>query len=161
MDHPGHGWTVTEQGIRTALYLILRVETAATLALLLVFTTPWAHVLKALRDRSRPGGLRGHSGHDLPLYPAAARDCARNVRIPQEPHGRPGHAGDRRRLAVSSAGVLLSKTYRLSGEVYLAMQSRGFRGEVYVLDDFRMRARDWTALAAFTALAAAAAWAGR
>ena len=70
-------------------------------------------------------------------------------------------AGDRRRLAVSSAGVLLSKTYRMSGEVYLAMQSRGFRGEVYVLDDFRMRALDWTALAAFAALAAAAVWAGR
>jgi cobalt/nickel transport system permease protein len=55
----------------------------------------------------------------------------------------------------------LSKTYRLSGEVYLAMQSRGFRGEVYVLDDFRMRAADWVALAAFAAMAVSAAWAGR
>ena len=64
-------------------------------------------------------------------------------------------------MAISSAGVLLSKSYRLSGEVYLAMQSRGFRGEVYVLDDFHMRGRDWMALAAFTALAAAAVWAGR
>ena len=49
---------------------------------------------------------------------------------------------DQRRMAVSSAGVLLGKTFQLSGEVYLAMQARGFRGEVYLLDDFRMtRAR--------------------
>jgi energy-coupling factor transporter transmembrane protein EcfT len=68
---------------------------------------------------------------------------------------------ERRKVAIASAGVLLSKTYRLSGEVYLAMQSRGFRGEVYVLDDFRMRSVDWMALTMFAGLAAAAAWAGR
>ena len=64
-------------------------------------------------------------------------------------------------MAIASAGVLLSKTYRLSGEVYLAMQSRGFRGEVYVLDDFRMRTMDWFALGVFAGLAVAAGWAGR
>ena len=69
--------------------------------------------------------------------------------------------GDRRRLAVASAGVLLSKTMQLSGEVYLAMQARGFRGEVYVLDDFAMQSRDWLALGTFAVLAGAAVWAGR
>jgi cobalt/nickel transport system permease protein len=49
---------------------------------------------------------------------------------------------------------------QLSGDVYLAMQSRGFRGEVYVLDDFEMRLRDWSWLAAFFALSAAAMWMG-
>ena len=46
---PGLDWPVTAQGLTTASYLLLRVETAATLTLLLVFTTPWMHVLKALR----------------------------------------------------------------------------------------------------------------
>ena len=46
---PGLNWMVTAQGLTTADYLLLRVETAATLALLLVVTTPWMHVLKALR----------------------------------------------------------------------------------------------------------------
>ena len=158
---PAIGWTVTEQGIRTALYLILRVETAATLALLLVFTTPWAHVLKALRIVRAPVVfvvILGMTCRYILLLLETAHEMfeSRKSRTVGQ-----GTAGDRRRLAVSSAGVLLSKTYRLSGEVYLAMQSRGFRGEVYVLDDFRMRALDWTALAAFAALAAAAAWAGR
>jgi energy-coupling factor transporter transmembrane protein EcfT len=68
---------------------------------------------------------------------------------------------DQRRLAISSGGVLITKTFQLSGEVFLAMQARGFRGEVYVLDEFRMSARDWAALALFAGLAGGAAWAGR
>ena len=40
---------ITAQGLTTAGFLILRAEASATLALLLVFTTPWTHILKALR----------------------------------------------------------------------------------------------------------------
>ena len=32
---------------------------------------------------------------------------------------------------------------------YVAMQSRGYRGEIYTLDEFCMTPRDWLALAAF------------
>ena len=35
-----------------------------------------------------------------------------------------------RRLAAASVGALLDKTMHLSGEVYTAMQARGFRGEI-------------------------------
>ena len=52
---------------------------------------------------------------------------------------------DQRRLAGASVGVLLSKSIQLSSDVYLAMLSRGFRGEIYTLDDFQMiraQARD-------------------
>ena len=35
-----------------------------------------------------------------------------------------------RRMAARTAGVLLSKSVELSNEVFLAMQSRGFRGDV-------------------------------
>ena len=55
----------------------------------------------------------------------------------------------------------MSKTFDLSSEVYLAMQSRGYRGEVTVLDEFRARGFDWLMLAGFAAIAAAAFWFGR
>jgi cobalt/nickel transport system permease protein len=58
-------------------------------------------------------------------------------------------------------GVLLSRTFQLSSDVYLAMQARGFRGEVYVLDDFQMKGWDWAALLMFLALAAACVRLGR
>ena len=43
------GWSVTEQGLRAAIYLIMRAETPATFSVLLVLCTPWSNVLKALR----------------------------------------------------------------------------------------------------------------
>ena len=52
-----------------------------------------------------------------------------------------------RRISMATAGVLLGKTLQLSDEVYAAMRSRGYRGEVYLLDRFTMRIADWAALA--------------
>jgi cobalt/nickel transport system permease protein len=158
---PGLGWTITAQGLRTAAYLLLRVETAATLAILLVFTTPWAHVLKALRTVRAPVVfvvILGMTCRYILLMLETAHEMFESRK--SRTVGAASRA-DQRRMAVSSAGVLMGKTYQLSGEVYLAMQARGFRGEVYVLDDFRMTARDWAALAGFAVLAAAAVWAGR
>jgi cobalt/nickel transport system permease protein len=68
---------------------------------------------------------------------------------------------DSRRLAAASVGVLMSKTLQLSGDVYSAMLARGFRGEVYMLDDFQTTALDWIMLSCFVAIAAAAFYYGR
>jgi cobalt/nickel transport system permease protein len=154
-------WGLTEQGLRTSALLILRVEAAATLALLLVFTTRWAHVLKALRAVRVPVVfvvILGMSCRYIYLMLETAHEMfearkSRSVGLL--------NAGERRRMAISSAGVLLGRTFHLSGEVYFAMQARGFRGEVYVLDDFQMLARDWAALGGFAVLTALAVWAGR
>jgi energy-coupling factor transporter transmembrane protein EcfT len=67
---------------------------------------------------------------------------------------------ERRRVAASSAGVLMSKSLQLSGDVYNAMLSRGFRGEVYVLDDFQTSKIDWIMLAVFVVLASGALYFG-
>ena len=66
-----------------------------------------------------------------------------------------------RRMTARTAGVLLSKSVELSGEVYLAMQSRGFRGDVNLLTDFRMRAWDYIGLATFLIIAGFSGWMGR
>ena len=56
--------------------------------------------------------------------------------------------------------VLLSKSFETSEEVYAAMQSRGFQGEVRVMDTFRARWFDWLALAGFVTFAGGAFWLG-
>jgi energy-coupling factor transporter transmembrane protein EcfT len=66
-----------------------------------------------------------------------------------------------RRMAGASAGVLLSKTLQLSEDVHLAMRSRGFQGDIYVLDEFHTAWFDWVMLALFTAIAVLAFWFGR
>src|SRR5579885_1308974 len=158
---PGFGWKVTAQGLVSAGYLVLRVETAATLCVLLVLTTPWNHVLKALRVLRVPAVLvtvLGMTYRYLFLLLQNAHDMfeSRRSRIVGELNGR-----ERRKLAAASAGVLLSKTIDLSSDVYLAMQSRGYRGEVPLLDDFRARSLDWAMLAGFAAVSVAALWWGR
>ena len=70
-------------------------------------------------------------------------------------------AAERRRMATATAGVLFARTLHLGNEVHLAMQARGFRGEVRVLDDRRMRARRLGGLAALVAAAILVAWTGR
>ena len=55
----------------------------------------------------------------------------------------------------------MSKTLQLSGDVYLAMRSRGFQGEVYILDEFHTGWLDWVMLALFGSIALLALWFGR
>ncbi len=148
-------------GLRSASFLILRAETAATLAALLVLCTPWAQILRALRWFRIPAvlvAILGMTYRYIFLLLQSAQDMfeAREARLigVLEP-------ADRRRLAAASAGLLLSKTIQLGSEVHSAMQARGFRGEVRLLDEPRLERTDWLAAAAFVGLAGAALWLGR
>jgi len=149
------------QGVLSAAFLIARAETAATLSALLVLTTPWPLVLKALRVLKCPivvVAILGMTYRYIFEILRTALDMFESRRSRTV-----GELGpiESRRLAASAVGVLLSKSFQLSGDVHLAMQSRGFRGEVYVLPDFRARAADWCWLAGFVVLAAGALWWGR
>jgi cobalt ECF transporter T component CbiQ len=158
---PGVGWPVTAQGLASACYLMARVETAATLSVLLILCTPWNHVLKALRVLRVPVVfvvILGMTYRYILLLLQSAHDMfeSRRSRMVGRLEG-----AERRRVAASSAGVLMSKSLQLSGDVYSAMLSRGFRGEVFVLDDFRTSALDWLMLAVFGVLAVGGFYFGR
>jgi cobalt/nickel transport system permease protein len=158
---PGLAWPVTAQGLLSAGYLISRVETAATLSVLLVLCTPWSRVMKALRVLRVPVVfvvVLGMAYRYIFLLLESAREMleSRRSRMVGELRG-----SDRRRLAAASVGVLMSKTLQLSGDVYSAMLARGFRGELYLLDDFHTVALDWLMLGLFTAAAIAAFYYGR
>jgi cobalt ECF transporter T component CbiQ len=158
---PGLGWPITSAGLASAEYLVTRVETAATLSVLLILCTPWNHVLKALRVLRVPVVLvviLGMTYRYIFLLLASAHDILESRRSRMV--GKlPGTEG--RRLATACVGVLISKTLQLSGDVYSAMVSRGFRGEVNLLDEFKTVPIDWVALAAFVALASGAFYYGR
>ncbi len=158
---PFVNWAITEQGIYAALYLILRVETTVTLSLLLILSTLWTRVLKALRVLRVPTVFVVILGMTY-RYIFVMLETARNMFEARQ--SRLVGAFDsktNRRVAAASIGVLLSKSFYLNQEVYLAMQSRGFRGEIYTLDDFAMKQRDWFWLLVFLSIAALAFWFGR
>jgi len=155
------GWPLSAPGLKSAGYLISRVETATTLSVLLIVSTPWNHVLKALRILRVPVimvVILGMAYRYVFLLLETARDMleSRRSRMVGKLEG-----GDYRRIAAASVGVLMSKTLQLSSDVYSAMLSRGFRGEVVILDDFRAAALDWVALGLLLLLAAGAFYWGR
>lgn len=155
------GWTISEQGLRAAAYLIMRAETAATFSVLIILCTPWSDLLKALRVLRVPTVLvviLGMTYRYIFLLLRGARDMfeSRKSRMVGRLEGR-----ELRQMATASAGVLMSKTLQLGGDVYQAMRSRGFRGEVYILDEFQTCWVDWLMLSFMAAVAALAFWFGR
>ncbi len=152
---------VTRTGMLAALFLLLRVGTSVSLAVLLVLTTPWNSVLKALGVLRVPDVvilILGMTYRYIYLFLHLAGDLflSRKSRVLRSLTG-----AEERRLVASSAGVLLSRSLQMSSEVYLAMQSRGFRGYPRTMDTFRMQALDWAVGAGLILASAAAIWLGR
>jgi cobalt/nickel transport system permease protein len=152
---------ITVQGTHSALLLMVRVETAVTLSTLLVLTTPWMHLLKALRTLLVPVEVilllaMTHRYVVMLMETANQMFESRQSRVVGRLSG-----PQQRRLMVNTGGVLLSKTLDMGNQVYLAMQARGFRGEVRLLHDFRLRGWDYVAICGFAAAVAAALVAGR
>lgn len=145
---------VTDNSLATALLFVLRVGTSVALALLLVSTTRWAELLRALRILRVPGSflvVLGMTYRYLFLLLRSANNLflARASRTVGVTSG-----AEQRRWAAAATGVLASRSVRLSGEVLLAMQARGFDGEIRSAVHPRMRDEDWLLLALGVVLAA-------
>lgn len=152
---------ITQPGVITAAYLLLRVGASVSIAVLLVLTTRWAMVLKALRVLRAPQAfvlILGMTYRYIYVLLHAANNMflARQSRVV----GRVSSAENRRWLT-ASAGTLVAKSYELSDQIYLAMQSRGFRGEARVMESMRWRIRDWAWLGVFVAVAGIAVLLGK
>ncbi len=155
------GLVVTHTGAVTALFLLLRVSTSLSLTLLLVLTTPWNVVLNALSVLHVPDVfvlMLGMTYRYIYLLLRVSNDMflSRKSRLV----GRLS-LGDSQQIMASIAGTLLGKSLDLSSEVYLAMQSRGFRGTMVSLKPFHMQHKDWFWLAAIWGIAGVSIIAGR
>jgi cobalt/nickel transport system permease protein len=148
-------------GSKSAAFLVLRAETAASLVFLLLVSTLWNRLLYSFHFFRVPAlvvGVLAMTYRYIFLFLETARTMleARQTRLvgPLAP-------AQQRRLAVSSVGVLLNKTLQLGGEVHSAMLARGFRGEVRLLDDPHMTSSGWLQLCAFLGVASLTVWLGR
>jgi cobalt/nickel transport system permease protein len=147
------GLAITRQGALAYAFVLGRVLTTTALSLVLVLTTRWDALLRALRMLRVPSMLiviiSMTYRYVFVLLEVAAElfDGRRSRRI-----GKLAPAVERR-LAGAAAGALLTRTLTMTDDVYLAMQSRGFRGDVRLLDDARMHSRDWLVMIAFVAAA--------
>jgi cobalt ECF transporter T component CbiQ len=155
------GWPISKQAVISVALLILRAETCATLAFLLVLCTPWNRLLRALRWFRVPASVTfiiEMTYRYLFLLIQSAQDMieSRRARLVGVIH-----PAEQRRMAAAMGAVLLDKSLHLSSEVVAAMEARGYRGDVRLLNDRALKANDWFRVLAFVAIAAAAVWVGR
>ena len=132
-----------------------------TFTTLLILCTPWTHVLKALRALRLPKEaitMLAMTYRYVFLLVETATQMFESRRSRTVGVMKPA---EQRHMAARTAGVLLSKSVALSNEVYLAMHSRGFRGEVQILSDFRMTMWDYVGLLVFLIAGSLAVWMGR
>jgi cobalt ECF transporter T component CbiQ len=129
---------ITRTGATSAAFLLLRVTTSISLATLLILTTPWNDVLKALGVLHLPDVIvlilaMTYRYIHLLLHEANDMFVARKSRLLRRLS-----PSEERSLLGANGGVLLSKSLQLSEEVYLAMQSRGYHHYPRTLDDFHL-----------------------
>jgi len=154
------GIIITKTGAMTALFLLLRVGTSVSFAVLFVLSTPWNNVLKALAVLRVPDvivlvlGMTYRYNHLL-LHTTNAMFLSRKSRVLRRMN-----SPEERRLMAAATGTLLGKSLQLSSDVYLAMESRGYRGYPKTLDRFQMRWFDWLGGLIVILITVAAIWLG-
>lgn len=133
---------ITDTGITVATRLILRVSASLSFTVLLLLTTRWASLLKALRVLGVPRVFVVILGMTyryifLLLHTVNTMFMAKKSRTV-------GHLSsrDNRRWLTTTMGLMVDKSYTLSENVYQAMLSRGYRGEVAIMDTFALRRAD-------------------
>jgi len=149
---------ITEQGARTAGFLVLRVVDSLSFSVLLMLTTPWTSFLVALRWLRFPLLLVATLGMThryifLFVHTANTMFLARRSRTVGRLSG-----GENRRWLARAVTSTLAKSHHLSEEVYLAMLSRGYRGEVLSLDKLSLRRRDLISVSLALAVASVIFW---
>ncbi|MGQ9567929.1 MAG: cobalt ECF transporter T component CbiQ [Anaerolineae bacterium] len=140
--------SITVQGLQGAAFLVARVATSVSFAVLLVLTTPWARLLKALAVLRFPLAgilILGMTYRYVFVFLRVVGDLflARKSRTVG-----PTPPGEQRRWIADRLGYLAGRSYHLGHETYLAMVSRGWSGQARLVDDFHLGWRDgaWVAL---------------
>jgi len=146
---------ITAEGLTGFGLLLLRVATSVSLAVLLALTTKWWVLLKALQILRVPQVIILILAMTYRYIYTVLRTVeqtfqARKSRTVGRISGR-----DSRRWIGASVATLVGKSYAASNEVYLAMLSRGFTGEVRLASAFALRAGDLVWLLVSVALGGA------
>lgn len=137
---------VSAPGVWGAIVFVARVGVNVSLAVLLVLTTPWADLLKSLHALKVPSVFvlvlsMSYRYIFLFLHTLNGMFEARKSRVVARLGG-----GEDRRWITRSMGALMSKSFKMSNDVYGSMLARGFSGEIRTYALFRMRTIDWAAL---------------
>ncbi len=142
--------SLTRQGISAALLLVGRVATSLSFVLLLILTTSWASLLKALRSLLVPQIYVQTLGMTLRYLMLLSQTVQEMCLAKKSRTLRVGKTGVEQRWVAGQVGTLFKWSMQLSVQVHQAMMARGYQGEVRILSYSQIRKRDylWAAFCA-------------
>ncbi|MHB8846597.1 MAG: cobalt ECF transporter T component CbiQ [Nitrospirota bacterium] len=143
---------VTRQGLWGSIVFVSRVSASVSFAVLLSLTTRWSDIFAGLRALLVPRIFvmtLSMTNRYLFVFLRLIQDMYR-ARKSRTIHALSA-AGERGWVA-SRIGVLFRRSIEMSNDIYLAMISRGYHGEVITPDRSRFTAADLVWLAAIIAL---------
>jgi len=154
--HIGH-WqlTVTRQGLAGATLFFTRVLTSVSFVILLSLTTRHFAFLKVLRIFGIPQVFvmtMGMCYRYIFLFIELIENTYLAVKSRVGIRVKPKSG---RNIAAWNIAALWLRSCRLNEDVYMAMLSRGYRGEPVTLNELKTKPRDWLWLAAAAAIISA------
>ena len=134
---------ITKQGLLGALLFVVRVTTAVSFVVLLSITTKHFELLRVLRIFKIPQVFvmtLGMCYRYLYLFVELVENTYRAIksRVGTGIHYKKGQT-----IVAWNIALLWRRSYILNEQVYQAMLSRGYTGEVRLLDDGNVKLRDW------------------
>jgi cobalt/nickel transport system permease protein len=135
--------SITLQGLQGAGLLFLRVTDSLSFGVLLVLTTSWNRILVALRWYRIPSIVVDILGMTY-RYIFLLLHTANNMFLARRSRSIRNFAGaENRRWLSQTLATVLQKSQHMSEEVYLAMLSRGYQGEIRVASELSFKRQDF------------------
>jgi cobalt/nickel transport system permease protein len=144
---PVTGWTATDEGLEALSSILLRSWMSVTAATILTATTEPDHILRSLRWLGVPRLLVATISFMWRYVFVIGEEAQRLLRARESRSARAagqtgGSVAWRGKVAGHMVGSLFLRSLARSERVYLAMQARGYSGEMRSLDRFALSSRD-------------------
>jgi cobalt/nickel transport system permease protein len=136
---------ITRQGLNGAVIFTMRVATCVSAVVLLFITTPQQILFKSLRTVGVPK-LYVLTMEMAYRYIFLLMDLVRELYVAKKARTiRARGMFDEQKWVGGRMGYTLIRSLDMSEKVHMAMMSRGFSGDVHIMQEFKMQNRDYIA----------------
>lgn len=136
---------ITRQGLNAAVIFTMRVATCVSAVVLLFITTPQQVLFKSLRTVGVPK-LYVLTLEMAYRYIFLLMDLVRELYVAKKARTiRARGMFDEQKWVGGRMGYTLIRSLDMSEKVHMAMMSRGFSGDVHIMQEFKMQNRDYIA----------------
>ena len=134
---------ITRQGVSAATIFMMRVATCVSAMVLLFLTTPQQMLFKSLRSVGAPK-LYVLTVSMAYRYIFVLSDLVREMYVAKRARTiRARGMFEEQKWVGGRMGYTLIRSLDMGARVHMAMLSRGYNGDVKIMDEFKMRNRDY------------------